>query len=433
MYMVTKLYRVERTSIVFYDPEEMTPVEFQKNVDVGNTLYLSIKSELGTTYALNYGRLITDTDLGRISTWDRFIARLTDELVAGYSESMPGYIPGTESARHPIQIWDAMNTLNTFEMDYGEYISDRHGIMSYMYNLPDLRIGLYEEATKYPHLQNCLPIVNGYACRPVFRADSNCLYALDGSRLCWQIGEHKTPEVQLVDFSEIGDISIHPIYLTAPRPDHDGFLLKFLSRTRQWSMDCDWILTSNKFDLNNYTPIVVLAGNVILPDKISCFNTFSCRFKVNDIPWDISLAYKKYLIDETSTSVHMFYNSVPVEDYLKEQFDNKIISKDTFVILVKTPNIFVNRLPLDVWQNGVTINLHTTEGLLLHNRTNTLRVYHCDTYSDHKELILQNMEEVYTADNHFRKSQLAFVHPDCQHINFDNLHMSNCTMIHLMG
>lgn len=431
MATVTKLYRVERTKVTFYDVTEITPEEFQKDVDVGTTLYVAIKTESGSNVSLNYSRLITDTILGKKSSWFAFGESLTDEYISGYSEVMPGYLPGTEHARHPIQIWDAMNTLNTFELDYGDYQNDRHGILPYMYNLPDLRISLYEEASQYPNLQSCLPIVNGFVCRPVYRESGNYLYALDGSRLCWQIGEHKTPEVQLVDFKELGEVSIHPIYLTIPKPEHDGFVLSFMSRTRQWSMDASWILTS-KYDLSQYTPLVVLGGVLIFPDKIYNYNQYSFRFDVNDIPWDITLAYKKYLIDETSTPVHMFYNSIPVEDYLKSQMQPDVFSKDTFVILVKTPSIFVNRIPVDMWRNGITINLYTTEGLLLHNRTHTLRVYHSDTYSDRKELILQNMEEVYVADNDIRKSQLAFVHPDCQHIEFTNLHDSNCTMIHMM-
>ena len=240
-----------------------------------------------------------------------------------------------------------------------------------------------------------------------------------------------TPEIQLVDFSLLGDISIHPIYRSIPAPEHDGFKVSYASRTKNFSLDADWILTS-KYDLTEYTPIVVIAGVAILPDKIKVFNKNSCKFSINTYPWDISLAYKQYLFDESCSDAEMFYKSIPFEDYLKSQTTAEDISKDTFVILVHTPRILVTRVPMDVWMNGITINLYTTEGLLLHDRTSTFKVYHRDTYSDRMELILRNMEELYVADNHHRDEQLTFVRPDCNHHNFDNVNYGTCTMIHLM-
>ena len=432
MYAITKIYKIDRAKMEFYPPESITPADLHNQIDLGVTIYLALENTAtNKDLAINYSRLITDTALGNCETWDKLATQLTDELVNGYSEEMPGYYPGTESARNPAQIWDVMNTLKTFNVDYGEYISDRHGIAAYKHNLPDLRIWLQEGANPAPHLKNCIPIVNGFICRPTYKEQENVLYAQDGARLCWQTGEHMTPEIQIVDFSLLGDISIHPIYRSIPSADHDGFKVSYASRTKNFSLDADWILTS-KYDLTEYTPIVVIAGVAILPDKIKVFNKNSCKFSINTYPWDISLAYKQYLVDKSCSEAEMFYKSIPFEDYLKSQTTSEDNSKDTFVILVHTPRIFVTRVPMDVWANGITINLYTTEGLLLHDRTSTFKVYHCDTYSDHRELILQNMEDLYVADNHYRDEQLTFVRPDCNHHDVDNVNYGTCTMIHLM-
>lgn len=432
MYAITKVYKINRSKMVFYNPDEITPPELQDDIDLGVTIYLALNdTTTKKDLSLNYSRLITDTTLGTYKTWDELAARLTDEYVNGYSEEMPGYYPGSETACNPVQVWDAMSTLNTFNLDYGEYITDRHGVAVYKHNLPDLRIWLQEKITTAPNLKNCIPIVNGFVCRPVFKDAEDVLYAREGARLCWQTGEHKTPEVLLLDFSLVGDISIHPIYRSIPSADHDGFKVSYASRTKNFSLNADWILIS-KYDLTEYTPIVVIGGVAILPDKIKVFNKYSCKFSLNTYPWDITLSYKQYLFDQSCSDAEMFYKGETFEEYIKSQTTADADSTDTFVILVHTPRIFVTRVPVDVWMNGITINLYTTEGVLLHDRTQTFRAYHCDNYSDKRELVLQNMEDLYVADNHYRDEQLAFVRPDCDHHHFDNVNHGTCTMIHLM-
>ena len=124
MYAITKIYKIDRAKMEFYPPESITPAALHDTIDLGVTIYLSlVDTTAKKDLAINYSRLITDTTLGNCETWDKLAARLTDELVNGYCEEMPGYYPGTESARNPAQIWDVMNTLKTFNIDYGENTS----------------------------------------------------------------------------------------------------------------------------------------------------------------------------------------------------------------------------------------------------------------------------------------------------------------------
>ena len=437
MYAIEKIYLIKRAMIKIYELNEISPVVAQEQaVDVNDTIYLAVKNfeVVGSkTAAINYSRLITDTDLGKVTTWEQLAGRLTDQHVIGYEENMPGYLPGTDITRYPVQIWDVMNVLNTCDLDYGDATTDRHGILPYKYNLPDLRVKLQERATVVPQLNTCLPIVNGFACRPTYNEKTGVYYALDGARLCWQTGEHRTPEVQLIDFTLLGDTSVHPIYMEIPQSNHDGFVVSYMSRTRKFDLDATWVFTSKKYDLREYTPIVSIGGILILPDRIQIVNEHSFKCDINKYPWDQALAYKKYLIDQTSSQAHMFYNSTKIEDYIKSQMTKEGNSTDTFVFLVHTPRMYVNRIPVDIWQNGITINLYTTESLLLHDKTNTFRTYHCETFSDHKELILQNMEALYVADHHFRESQLVFVSTEGYKDVLPDLQRGNCTLVHLMG
>lgn len=435
MYSVTKLYVVKRNNIEVLNTTDLTPVDFQQLNALNTVLYVAIiDSKTKKQTGLNYSRLITDNAICSKQTWNEFNADLTDSIVLGYKETIPGYIPGMNTPSNQVISWDAMNSLNTFNLNYADYQSGQEGIYPFRWNLKDMKISLQEGAKTYPDLGKCLPIVNGLICRPVYRKETNFLYALGGAHLFWQTGEHITPEIQLLDFSELGNIEVCNIYAHDIRRDEKDFALYFMNRTDSFSFETEWYLSSS-WSLHEYTPIIVLAGIPIFPDKYQTVSEFSLKFSMNTQPFHRALAYRKYLQAEPNSQAEIAYSTEDLNTYFQNQLtkDPASISKECFVLLVKRPRLYVTRVPLDVWRNGITINLYTEEGMLQHDATGTIRVYHKDTLSDRKELTLQNSEEIYMADNLFEESQLAFIKPDCLHQDFKNIQQSNCTMLYLMG
>ena len=431
MYTVIRLYRVTRSTIAIYTPEECTPATFQSYAELNTTLYIAVAdSESAQRYSLNYSRLITDYDIAHLEAWNDVGSALTEALILGYQEYTPGYAPGADQPSTSVVLWDAMSTLNTFNLNYADNLSGVAAIEALRYSLLDLSIRLQPEPAHQVPLEKCLPIVNGLACRPKYDQQSQTLYCIGGAQLCWQGGVHHTPEVQLLDFSQLGDISIHPISLTTHK-DPDVYTVSFANSNNTFNLDADWLFANTQFSLYEYTPLVVIAGSVFFPDEYQVVDEHTFRMSLQTHAFDILLAYRRYLTDEANSEAEICFTGETETSYLRAQMTGEHTS-DTFIVLVKTPRLWVTRTKLDVWMNGITINAYTPESILHHRRTNTIRVYHVDTYTDKKELTLQNMEPLLTSDYNCYQGQLAFVRPDCRHHSFQDLHKGPCEMIYLV-
>lgn len=425
MYTITKLYKEQRSRIDVYKPEEITPQEFVSGLGINIRLYMSVEdSQTKKNVALDYGRMFTDYAVTEVSSWEELNSLLTDALVLGYTVSMPGYLPGTISPRNPIKIWDVMSITNTFNIDYCDYKSGRSNIFVLRWNLRDLGISIQDNALEYPNLKRCIPIVNGFTCRPIYRQEDNKLYALNGSQLCWNIGLHTTPEVQLLDFTDFDDVVSLPIHTT--------------KHTTENCMFCEstdgmynFTFTSN-YSLYEWSPVIVLAGVMIFPDEYNIKSEYKLSINIDRFPLNKSMCLMKFLKNESNSSSGVGYTTDEFKKYLLEQM-NTDISADTFVFFIKTPNLCVTRTKLTSWRNNITVDLNTNEGILINDATHTVRNYHKDTLPDRKELTIQTHENIFIADNLYDDFQVAFEKPDCLHHTFEDLNRSTNTMVFLLG
>lgn len=429
---VTKLYLVERNTIKIFDPTDVTPKEFQAKVGLNKKLYISIYlSRVVPQRALDYSHMVTDYNLGKIETWSELTEALTDELIDGYSSELPGYEPGTVSPINYPVYWDALSTLNTFNISYSDIHSDLTNFFAFRWNLKDLKFELQKDPLEVPNLKNCIPIVNGFICRPVYHPTRECLYAKEGAHLCWQQGVHRTPEASLVDMTKLGGYFVEEIKFNG---DPERFTsLKVLSVHTDFDTTSDWVIHT-PHNLNEVTPILVIAGIPLLPDQYQVLSPHSLKFNLRILPLHYALAFRQYLYAQTNSNADIAYSTLSLQDYLYKQVTIKQdeLSPDTFVIYVKSPKLYVTREHLDVWNKNLVMNLYTEEGLLQHNATGCIRSYHMEEYSDRKELTIQNMEDFYVADMKYQEEQLAFINPRCNHHSFVNLQTSKMTMLYIM-
>lgn len=432
MYTVTRLYVVARSKITLYLPSELTPAAFQAFTDVNSILFISVQNpNSGQKYGVNYSRWMSDSDITAIDTWGAVGARITDAVIAGYQETIPGYAPGSDSPDNVVVVYDVMNTIRTFNINYADHLSELSGIEAYKWNLLDLSIQLQPEAQYQPNLKNCLPVVNGLACRPYLNGEQTILYALGGAQLCWQGGTHHTPEIQLLDFSSLGEVSTHPLCLEYTQ-DEDRFTVAYANRNNKFSLSADWLITNEKYSLYEYTPLLVVGGTIYFPDEYTLVNEHTFRINLQKHALDVLLAYRNYMQDKANSDADISYTGEVTADFIQAETTADKFSENTFVLLVKCPRIWVTRVNLDVWMNGITINSLVLESILHHLRTNTLRSYHVNTYSDYKELTVQNMEEIYVSDYPCDQAQITFIRPDCAHHDFDNIHRGDCEMIYVL-
>ena len=421
-----------------------TPIELQQDVDYNTSIYLSVTTNVSTEekIGLNYSRLITDySEFTSYSSWKEVEDHLTDKILIGYKEDVPGYKNLGTIPDKQVVAWDCMNVTNTFNVNYADRYSGLEGIFAARYHLKDLVVYFQDDAAKYnddglPKLHNCIPIVNGITCRPYIAATEDKLYAIHGATYCYQQGIHRTPEVQLLDFSSIGNISKHSIYTpSSSLTDRtDDYLVTYNSKSGDISFDVGWKFTNLKYSLREYTPILVLGGMLILPDQLDILNEHTFMVHPNRFPLNRFFLYRTYLNNNYHSDAAVAYKSNHLDEYFTEQFSTTY-STESYVVLVDVPSLYIRRIRVDVWKNNIIMELYAQEGILVHDATNTVRVYHSTTLDDRKELAVQNMEVLYVSDNPTKDDQYLWVPADCdrQPTEIKNVQISTCTMLHVIG
>ena len=419
MYNVTKIYICNKYQMEIYNPEELTVAEVKDRVAVNTSIYVSV-TDGNVNVALDFCSLITDYPVAKSDSWEDFNNELTDKLVIGYTCTLPGYIPGSSNPSHPLKIWDILNTLNTFDTTYADCTSEVEGTFALRRNLTDIRISIQDDAEEYPDLKNCIPVVNGFICRPIYK--NSKLYGLEGSKMCWTTVEHSTPEIQLLDFNDIGDIVCTDISTTT-----DSLRTVTVGKL----VDNSVVLTT-PYSLSEYTPIVVLAGMMILPDKFDIISNTTISIDLLKTTTQFALAYRNYLTDMYSLDSEVAYRTDTVSNYLTSEFTTTN-SSSCFVIFIKTKRLFLKKEHLVNWRYGYTLDNYNTDSIMINDVTGTIKNYHSDSTGDRTELAVQLEEPLYIADYKEDEKQLIFTSNDCKHHNFTDIVRKSYSMLYITG
>ena len=426
MYTTHLIYIERRSSIDVYTREDIAPTDLWAMINLNTRVYVAVTKN-NIFHALDYTRMIVDyEDAATASTWDDYDNVLTDGLVFGYEVHLPAYAVGTVIPTNPVKVWDALSTLNTFNLDYGDFITGRYNIFSYRWMLHDLRMSIQEDCTSVtPNLTRCLPIVNGFVCRPAYNTSDNALYALGGAKLCWFDDGHTTPEVQLLDFTSVGEFDVVNIRDGEHHTNNDVLFVK---------RDNKWCFKFNNYSLSEYTPILVLGGILILPDQYKISNVNTISVNIDTIPFSKALPLKKMLEDNATSPAAIVYEGMPYKQYLEQQFAEEL-SSDCFMIFVHTKRLFINRqLNLDTWKNYNTVNdFNKNSYLLLNKATSTIRNFHLDKLDDRNELIVQNHTAVNLVLDKHDDSSLVMIHSDCKHHTFQDINKCVCDGLKILG
>lgn len=419
MYNVTKIYICSKTQMGIYNPEELTVAEVKDRVSINTSIYVSV-ADGNVNVALDFCRLITDYPVSKTNSWEDFNNELTDKLVIGYQCTLPGFIPGSSNPSHPLKIWDILGTLNTFDTTYADCTSEVEGTFAIRRNLPDIRVKIQDTAEEYPDLKNCIPVVNGFICRPIYK--NSKLYGLEGSKMCWTTVKHSTPEIQLLDFNEVGDIVCTDISST-----EDTLRTVTIGKIVDES-----IVLTTPYSLSEYTPIVVLAGTMILPNKIDIVSNTTISIDIPKTAVQIALAYRNYLTNMYSFDSEVAYRTDTLSNYLTSEF-NTINSSSCFVIFIKTKRLFISKEHVVSWRYGYTLDNYNTDSILINDVTGTIKNYHSDSTGDRTELAVQLEEPLYIADYKENEKQLIFTSNDCKHQKFTDIVRKSYSMLYITG
>ena len=429
MYTTHLIYIETKSRIDVYTRDNITPVELQNASNLNTRIYVSVDTEGFGTHVLDYSRMIVDyEETVQATTWEEYDSVLTDGLVLGYETHLPAYTPGTKIPTNPVKVWDALAVFNTFNLDYGDYFTGHYNVYSRRWLLHDLRISIQENCSSVtPNLSRCIPVVNGFVCRPSYDLKTKALFALNGAKLCWHNTKHSTPEVQLLDFTDIANLEVISIHTQDNYVNGNALFTKTADDTR-------WYFTFNDYSLTEYTPILVLGGIMILPDQYTVIGTNQLYINVDMIPFNKAIPLRKMLEEDPVTPAEVAYAAKPYHEFLKNEFNTEF-SNNCFIIMVKTNRLYINRSgTLDSWKNYNTINDFTLENaILINNSTNTIRNFHLDVLPDRNELIIQNHENIYISSEPRHKIQISFIRPDCRHHNFQDVNHCKCTGLKILG
>ncbi len=400
-------------------------------------VYLAVKDTNKITdnaFGINFSELLTDTDIGRLETWNSIGAALTQALVMGYSARIPGYVTGTDQPKRSLTTWSLMSVFKTFDLSYSDHKSDRADIPALAWGLNDLRIRVNHEARATPNLANCLPIVNGIACRPHFNKKRDALYALGGTRY---MRNSFLPEIQLLDFSALGPIEQERLTWVEYReaislPQTTSVISR--GENDQLVLNRAWSCYTSK-DLTKYTPLVVLGGSIIWPDEIIIDSPHTFRFRLFNRNLNRIRVWSNYCQDEPETGSYISYRADQILPYFRTEFEKPEESPSTecFVIYVRSSNLVVNRVPLRTWRGGLLVDHFAPEGVLVRDYTHSVHTYFSNTLTDRKVLRVQMPENLYFDSIEDEATEVLYTEYDCPHADLLRLCDSSYTMVYLLS
>lgn len=427
MYKVNYVYIVSGRDITPHDSSIYSLADALKEVDVNTKIILSVyNTSTKKNRPFDFTSFMHSYKDTSYTTWDELSELLTDEYVEGYETYLPGYVAGTNTLHTSLISWDPLNVYKIFNIDYADHETGKYNIQVLRYKLKDIRLSFqetYKEQDKYPDLSHCVPVINGLVCRPTYDKFTDALYGIGGSELCWN---GKIPEVQLLEFTELGDIVSQDIVLT---PDTSATYTSLINTT--FDLTSRWTFYT-PLSLAEYTPILVLGGSLIFPDEITYLNEHKFIFYPHTYQLGKTISYRAYCRDMYGTRAEINYPGNDPISYLTQAFTEGYKGGDTFVLYVKTNKLFVTRTKVTAWRRGLTVDLYSENGLLQRENTRTIHTYHATQYVDRKQLDLQPVEEMFFTEYLKDQKQSLIIDPDCEHYDPKLLGSSSFRMLYLI-
>lgn len=441
MYIPVRVYIKANRSINHWSIDDITPEEVYRKMDTEDTVvYLSVRDDTKTTknmFDLNFSELLTDTNIGKRTSWGEIAVGLTQALVLGYSTRLPGYVSGTDKPKRGLTAWNIMNVFKTFTVSYADHLSKRADIPAIKWALTDIRIGFMDGAKVYPTLSNSLPIVNGIACKPFYDKKDNYLYGLGGARYSWN---NFLPEIGLLDFTRLGNIVVSRMIrgtrlqatdnkdTTVISSENEDGSLSPLVLHRPW--EC-----YSPYNLKEYTPVVILAGSIIWPDEIIIDSEHTFRFKLFDKNLNRTRVWAKFCMNEPATNAEVMYKASPILDYFAEELSKPESSPSTecFVIYIHASDIVINRKALTAWRSGIALDLYAPTGVLVKDITHTVHTFYANEMVDRQVLTVQPFEELYLDTKSETDEECMISDYYCQHAELMSVADSSYEMLYVLS
>lgn len=397
------IYEKHNRYLNTYKPEDMTPAIIKTRVGLNVRHYVFMKTDkYPKGIYLDISLIFQEQPIGQVSTWEDFALQLTDMLVDSYKLSGAGLSSSNDGTfKQALNI----HPYGTAEFSVG-YCDMRDPTLvnnkARRFDMPDLVISKNKDmvtSLKDINFDNCITSVNGVISRSVVY--NNNLYVVNGAKHLWDINKNNSINIFTTDLTPLGGVVAVPLskctikYQISTRYDEAHQPDPLYSNVK--------IILPVEYNLNNYTPLLVIAGKCQFPDEIAIENTRTIRiepYRMN-IPLRLLQIYQSSA--EYTTSTDVVPTQITASQYINTLGQTDMSAIYDMVYLIKDPKVFVRReyvAPEIGWLSKCTkstpgICIRTSDGSWMTNATIEYneKYYHFGVRWPHDTTILTEPSE----------------------------------------
>lgn len=360
---ITNLYVKTHKELQELDYTKFTPQQIMEKMDLNIRYYLEIERELEDekteTVTLDYSLLCLETNIGKCKTWEDILTTLTNVLIDSYKTEIASY----NNPQKSLILIEALNTPD-YDISYTSISKPYDRNMWFArWRLPDLVISKNSDNDTL-NFDNCLVSVNGLVSQCTSWNDE--LYMHEGARFMYNSNPLRTPNISILNFNELGNITIVPVRQCTHRyRTIDGAYTPY--------SDIMFTLPEG-YTLQNKSVFLVLAHSLFFPNSVTVTSNKTLIISPHKLPLSTSLL-KMYFCREDfipgTTTVNTNYS---VLDYVRT-FMFAEEHYGAFFVLLDNPNISLRKLHLGQFSNCENITLPNQDGILFNQATQSIIDY----------------------------------------------------------
>lgn len=360
---VSIVFEKNGKSIQSYSPEEFTPLEIKKRVDLNvhhYALFIVPEENNEKSLYVDLSLMMQEQLVGNTDTWEEFKKLLTSQMIDSYSISSSGIdIDNNYKQYSVIQPFTTIGLNISYCNKNDTSVTDR---FYSRWEMPDLVISKKQEFledVKKINLKNCIVSVNGLITKSYFFEDK--LYVTDGAKNLWSINNKNSPNMTMIDVTNLGELHYLPLSsCTLIYNGNDTWGEELFNSDIK-------IILPKEYSFQEFTPILVIAGKAYFSDELvipSERSIFYSPYKTQLHTHILQLyeAHAEYIAHS-----EIIYPEMTPLTYISNLGKTEMSDNYDGIFLIKNPNIHIQRkylLPDLFWmtkrnldRNGLIIRM----------------------------------------------------------------------------
>lgn len=425
-----RVFEKRNRNVISYKGSEFTPedVRMHASLNVHHYAYL-ITDEYPDGVYIDLSTMMQEQIVGQALEWTTFFQNLTPAMIDSYLLSGAGL---TDDNTVEFKQATVIQPLTTVGLDIA-YCDIRDPSITNLYykrwDMPDLaikKLDKFKNDLKDINLANCIVSVNGIVCNTSFFKDT--LYVYQGTRNLWSVSKTSTPNVTMMDTTLLGELVRLPFkdcYVEFSRTGRE-----ILERNIK-------IHLPDSYSLNDYTPLVSLAGKIHFPDSLLLPDEKTIVLR----PYTMSLGlHVLELYRAQQDFIHDSEIVSPEKDpsaYIASYKSREYSEVYDVIYLIKNTNINIQRTELTNELYWLTKHHHNRIGLLTRKIDGAWMDYTNIKYKGydlyHGVTYPQDVMQITVDDDDYFKRQYGILSARCRHLpnHFRDTRDSKYEMIYL--